>query len=236
MDWGLYNHMIVHEHEKYRCDICNREYARLESLTRYITMHFSSSMTQYRECKICGKVFSRTQQLHLHYRRHVGETRYVCQYCNKTFCNTSCFKRHVQRHLGDRRHSCNVCSKAFYTPRPMKDHMNIHTRENDHNVICVEESSHSSPACTGIDKSTRLTRDTSVHSVIASLYRVTLLNVTYWYTAVRNHISMTNVIKVLDRSTSSRKGNFEYGSASKVNVVIAGMIKTFYTAQTYRPL
>ena len=85
-----------------------------------------------RECKVCGKVFSRLGGLEVHMRSHTGERPFVCSTCGKAFKDFSYLGIHMRIHTGEKQYSCTMCDKAFSTNAVLNRHMRTHSGEKQH--------------------------------------------------------------------------------------------------------
>lgn len=75
-------------------------------------------------CDICGKVFSRRDNMERHRTRHLHREVYRCETCGRDFSQKSYLKLHRRLHTGERPFGCNVCGRAF----SRNDHLVIHIR------------------------------------------------------------------------------------------------------------
>ena len=64
-------------------------------LTRHMRLH--TCIKPY-ECKDCGQVFSRSDQLNTHKRTHTGEKPYKCPQCPYVACRRDMITRHLRTH------------------------------------------------------------------------------------------------------------------------------------------
>lgn len=90
--------LVVHkipEKAKLKCSTCDEAFANEYKFTEHLKVHPL-------ECRMCGKLFYRRQNIQLH----------------------------MKRHLGIKPYKCEVCEKAFLTKQKLDEHRNIHTGKN----------------------------------------------------------------------------------------------------------
>ncbi|KAL8564634.1 hypothetical protein ACOMHN_032190 [Nucella lapillus] len=80
-------------------------------------------------CGVCGKGFTRPQELKLHLRRHSGHHRFVCLECGACFASSSNLVRHQRTHSGEKPFKCSLCTAAFTHKGALINHERIHTGE-----------------------------------------------------------------------------------------------------------
>ena len=77
-------------------------------------------------CNLCGKVFSRRDNLERHLSNHQGEKLFICDFCGKSFLRKSYLKLHHRIHSGERPFQCGVCGRSF----TRDDHLLRHQRSH----------------------------------------------------------------------------------------------------------
>lgn len=77
-------------------------------------------------CNLCGKVFSRRDNLERHLSNHQGEKLFICNFCGKSFLRKSYLKLHHRIHSGERPFQCGVCGRSF----TRDDHLLRHQRSH----------------------------------------------------------------------------------------------------------
>ncbi|XP_069089501.1 zinc finger protein 398-like isoform X6 [Pleurodeles waltl] len=109
------------------------------------------------QCPVCGKSFSKKEDVIRHYNGHMkivdvvgvehvkvgmniafhnslptvhsDEATYGCDECDKRFSNAYKLKVHQRNHTGERPYKCQVCGKGFIMNAYLKFHQRIHTGE-----------------------------------------------------------------------------------------------------------
>ncbi|KAG5885376.1 hypothetical protein JTB14_023763 [Gonioctena quinquepunctata] len=143
------------------CHVCGASFARVNHLTRHMTLHRSLLVYQCDRCEkafateeylkvhveeehinkpyvctVCNKPFSRGEHLIRHLKVHQTnadkEANLKCSICDLTFTRSDHLARHTKVHLlQDKRHVCGECGKAFNRLDNLKTHQRIHTGEKD---------------------------------------------------------------------------------------------------------
>ena len=86
-------------------------------------------MTGSAVCLICGRDFTRKQNLRQHLRIHTGVKPFQCDTCGRRFTQKSTLRRHNMIHTNEKPHKCSTCSAAFTRKVDLENHMRIHTGE-----------------------------------------------------------------------------------------------------------
>ncbi|XP_052828757.1 zinc finger protein 865-like [Octopus bimaculoides] len=82
-------------------------------------------MKKIPRCDICGKSFSRRDNLERHKAAHLSRPVYYCDVCQKGFSRKSYLKVHGRSHTGEKPYVCGICSCAF----ARDDHLMRHRRK-----------------------------------------------------------------------------------------------------------
>ncbi|CAI9732998.1 zinc finger protein 470 [Octopus vulgaris] len=75
-------------------------------------------------CDLCGKMFSRRDNMERHRIRHLRREVFKCETCGRDFSQKSYLKLHRRLHTGEKPFGCNLCGRAF----SRNDHLVIHIR------------------------------------------------------------------------------------------------------------
>ncbi|XP_025414444.1 zinc finger protein GLIS2 homolog isoform X2 [Sipha flava] len=125
------------------CTRGNRAFNAKYKILVHIRTHTNDRPHQ---CYICGKRFTRAENLKIHARSHTGEKPYVCSVngCNKAYSNTSDRFKHTRTHFIEKPYACRMksCLKRYTDPSSLRKHVKSFNhqvkmiREEDPNQCC----------------------------------------------------------------------------------------------------
>ncbi|KAJ8732037.1 hypothetical protein PYW08_014767 [Mythimna loreyi] len=94
------------------------------------------------KCTPCNQVFTSSDSLAVHMRRHSAAARYSCGECGKTFSQLRNFKYHMSIHRGTREFAatCTVCGKYFNDRGYLSSHMKIHRNRKEYKCTLCPKS------------------------------------------------------------------------------------------------
>uniref|UniRef100_A0A2A4J371 Protein krueppel n=1 Tax=Heliothis virescens TaxID=7102 RepID=A0A2A4J371_HELVI len=94
------------------------------------------------KCTVCSQVFTSSEFLAVHMRRHSANARYSCGECGKTFSQLRNFKYHMSIHRGTREFAatCTVCGKYFNDRGYLSSHMKIHRNRKEYKCTLCPKS------------------------------------------------------------------------------------------------
>lgn len=86
------------------------------------------------KCDLCGKTFSRKNDLSRHLMLHSGERKYACTFCDSKFIGSGDLHKHVRIHTGEKPYKCKFegCGKCFTQKGDLNKHLKIHLKIKDH--------------------------------------------------------------------------------------------------------
>lgn len=117
------NHLVVDI--KTVCPVCDCVVPNAKALREHkLTVHNVTSQTRHK-CMTCEEVFPNDYKFSEHLRIHPLE----CKLCGRLFYRRQNIQLHMRRHLGIKPYKCDVCEKAFLTKQKLDEHRNIHTGE-----------------------------------------------------------------------------------------------------------
>ena len=71
-----------------------------------------AKMDKYK-CKLCGKVYGRSQTFRRHMMTHTGDYPVHCEHCGQGFSDNYRLKRHMMMHTGEYPVRCDICDKGY---------------------------------------------------------------------------------------------------------------------------
>ena len=131
----LSNHMKMHSEKSYKCNHCERKFARSTDLKMHEARHAVEKPFQ---CKFCAKSFAVQYLLNKHQKTHVSN--YHCKHCGKTCTTPSTLKTHERIHSGEKPFQCRSCDKGFVQLGALKIHERIHNGERPYKCKICEQS------------------------------------------------------------------------------------------------
>ena len=83
------------------------------------------------ECHLCGKSFSRRNDLKRHHMLHSGERNCSCSFCGIKFVSRGDLNKHVRAHTGEKPYQCDFhkCTKTFALNGDLNKHRRIHSKD-----------------------------------------------------------------------------------------------------------
>lgn len=83
------------------------------------------------ECRVCGKILSRSTKLSEHFRSHTGEKPFHCDICKAYFSRSYDLTKHKERHSGSYKYKCEGeedgvtwgCGKGFHKKGDLNRHL-----------------------------------------------------------------------------------------------------------------
>nr|XP_023014501.1 zinc finger protein 23 [Leptinotarsa decemlineata] len=104
---------------KHKCSTCSELFPNEYKYTEHLKIHPL-------ECKLCGKLFYRRQNIRLHMKRHLGLKPFKCEICDKCFITRQKYNEHKNIHTGEAPIKCNLCDEKFRRHSNLVQHRNRH--------------------------------------------------------------------------------------------------------------
>ncbi|KAK9879244.1 hypothetical protein WA026_004093 [Henosepilachna vigintioctopunctata] len=104
---------------RFKCTTCNNNFPNEYRFTEHLKVHPL-------ECKLCGKLFYKRQNIQLHTKRHLGIKPYKCDMCEKSFVTKQKLQEHRNIHTGNAPIKCNLCDESFRRHSNLVQHRNRH--------------------------------------------------------------------------------------------------------------
>ncbi|KAJ8921988.1 hypothetical protein NQ315_008625 [Exocentrus adspersus] len=104
---------------RHKCLTCGEAFPNEYKYTDHLKIHPL-------ECRLCGKLFYRRQNIQLHMKRHLGLKPYKCEVCQKSFVTRQKHDEHKNVHTGESPIKCNLCEETFRRHSNLVQHRNRH--------------------------------------------------------------------------------------------------------------
>ncbi|XP_015910392.2 zinc finger protein 845 [Parasteatoda tepidariorum] len=134
---SLTHELAQSPYKPYSCNICNRSFADVKSLTTHIRKCHSSSLEHKKTfaCNVCKTNFLCKVSLNRHMLVHteVQERSHSCVVCGKSFTFKSSLAKHQLVHSNEKPFSCSLCDKTFARKSEIgQHHLTHHSTERPH--------------------------------------------------------------------------------------------------------
>ena len=121
---------------RHKCMTCDQQFPNDYKFSEHLRIHPL-------ECKICGRLFYRRQNIQLHMRRHLGIKPYKCDVCEKSFLTKQKLDEHRHIHTGEAPIKCPLCDETFRRHSNLvqhrnRHHLNIKKKVKDYICFCKE--------------------------------------------------------------------------------------------------
>lgn len=121
---------------RHKCMTCDELFPNDYKFSEHLRIHPL-------ECKICGRLFYRRQNIQLHMRRHLGIKPYKCDVCEKSFLTKQKLDEHRNIHTGEAPIKCPLCDETFRRHSNLvqhrnRHHLNIKKKVKDYICFCKE--------------------------------------------------------------------------------------------------
>lgn len=117
------------------CEICDQDFGSPTGLFLHLNRGHNSSGQPFPECDICGRVFTRRQNIisHMETVHLLNNSYFPCHICNKTFTTARNMKRHMKvLHDPDVQYlMCNECDRGFKGKNSLIAHIESNHHSND---------------------------------------------------------------------------------------------------------
>ncbi|RZB40885.1 zf-H2C2 2 domain containing protein [Asbolus verrucosus] len=121
---------------RHKCLTCDEVFPNDYKFSEHLRIHPL-------ECKICGRLFYRRQNIQLHMRRHLGIKPYKCDVCEKSFLTKQKLDEHRNIHTGEAPIKCSLCDETFRRHSNLvqhrnRHHLNVKKKVKDYICFCKE--------------------------------------------------------------------------------------------------
>lgn len=134
---------------KSQCPKCGKSYSTKDFYLKHVKLcvdglidphPYRTNLERPFSCKECGKRYSTSGGLRVHYRFEHGNSKpHICPHCNKKFTAPSYLKVHMITHTKEKNYVCNICSNRFVSKEALLYHTRRHTGEKPYKCdLCTE--------------------------------------------------------------------------------------------------
>lgn len=121
--------------------VCGNGYTYKNNLAFHMKKHNPGfKIREYFQCEMRGKTFVHHNSLHVHRKRHLGESKFICDICGKSLSSNDTLKFHRWIHTGEKPLICDTCGKKFSAPKYLQLHKLSHTGEHPHTCLLCGKS------------------------------------------------------------------------------------------------
>uniref|UniRef100_A0AAZ3S6S3 C2H2-type domain-containing protein n=1 Tax=Oncorhynchus tshawytscha TaxID=74940 RepID=A0AAZ3S6S3_ONCTS len=126
---SLKTHMMSHKEKDHRRTVCSQHFSHAPALRKHMLVTHPGEMPEkHCICSVCGRRFTKRNNLYKHMRTHKEERPFSCNICGKKFNSSGNLSRHNRTHTGQKLYSCDLCDKSFTQSGNLKTHkLNAHT-------------------------------------------------------------------------------------------------------------
>ena len=137
----LNNHIEkIHFQESFKCDCCEKSFAKKENLLRHQSDHKSSDFMRCDfKCDKCDSVF----RWKTSFQRHMKEiynanktVKNVCTLCDKECCTTKLLKAHMKLKHETQNKRCSKCGLTFTEEVNLKRHLENALKDGNEKYSC----------------------------------------------------------------------------------------------------
>ena len=129
----LKTHLYVHGiGERFKCDKCDKDFARKDDLKRHLETHNSSSA----KCNECGKMFATENGMKQHIRNMHSEKHLKCDQCDMVFSTITRLNEHKKSVHVLKSFKCDQCKYRSKRMTDLKKHVkSVHNGVRDSKIF-----------------------------------------------------------------------------------------------------
>ncbi|XP_018335332.1 zinc finger protein 391 isoform X23 [Agrilus planipennis] len=119
--------------QRFRCDICKKEFHSKSFLTIHQATHKPDYVRPTFNCEKCCLRFSTKAAMKRHESAHENPNMFICEHCGKSVTSAASLRTHITViHEREKPHICSDCGKGFGTRNTLRVHKLLHTKEKPH--------------------------------------------------------------------------------------------------------